>query len=350
MRKPEWFSKLRRYEGPSTRKSIVQILTSFIPYLVLLTALFLLAARGSSYWIILPLSVLAAGFQVRIFIILHDCAHSSFFRSHRACTIIGHLCSLITFYPFEPFQRSHIEHHATVANLEERGKGDVWTLTVGEYFSANRWKRWEYRIYRNPFIMFGFAPALLFLLFNRIPLSKPRWSEAVNIILIDLLIGGLVLAAYLTIGIGNFFIVQLPIVYIAGAAGIWLFFIQHQFRNVYWAHDREWDPYKAAMQGSSFYRLPFVLRWFSGSIGYHHIHHLQPRIPNYRLDDCQARTPELHEIAPITLFKSLESLFLHLWDENTGTLVSFAHAKREYSTRMFMPADTPDEKSYRTNV
>ena len=337
MNGPEWLSQLRQYEGADVKKSIIQIITSFVPYLALMTTMFLMYNYGYPYWIVLLLSLIASFFLVRIFIILHDCSHNSYFDSPRACSLVGHICGILTFSSPSDFRHTHGTHHATVANLEKRGTGDIWTMTVDEYRSAGRWKRFVYRVSRNPFVVFGIGSFILFLLWNRIPPKNAQKKVFFSIIFIDIIIALTIVAAFFTVGIKSYLAVQLPVLCMAASMGVWLFFVQHQFEDVYWSHNEDWDPFKAAMKGCSFYNLPGPLRWFSGSIGYHHVHHLRPRIPNYNLKKCYSDISGLQEIKPISLWKGFRSVFLHLWDEKTGKLVSFSRAKKIYSSGGMSP-------------
>jgi omega-6 fatty acid desaturase (delta-12 desaturase) len=224
--------------------------------------------------------------------------------------------------PFEKWQRSHVEHHATAGNLDRRGVGDMWTLTVSEFLAASRWKRLRYRVFRNPFVMFGVGPGLVFVIGNRFSSAGATSRERFSVYFTNLGIAAALLAAQLTIGIPALLWTQLPTVLLAGAVGVWLFYVQHQFEDVYWARRQAWDPMKAALEGSSYYKLPRVLQWCTGSIGLHHIHHVQPRIPFYNLQRCQAAIPTFQAVPPLTIRRSLQSLRLRLWDETDRRLVS----------------------------
>jgi omega-6 fatty acid desaturase (delta-12 desaturase) len=324
---PEWLSKLRPYEEPSIGKAMIQIVTSVVSYLGLMTVMLLLLSSEYPYWMILLLAIVTAGFYTRVFIIFHDCCHFSFFNSRTACAVLGNICGILTFTSYNDWQRSHNLHHATVSNLDRRGTGDVWTMTVKEYESSSKLIRFQYRIMRNPLFLFGFAPAFLFLILNRFPGSYSRKKEIIHLILTNLILAGLIALLYFTIGIKNYLMVQVPVTLVGSTFGMWLFYIQHQYQDVYWAHEEDWDLFRAAMEGSSFYKLQAFLRWLSGNIGYHHIHHLRPKIPNYNLKKCYDEIKELQEITPITLLASFKSLNLRLWDEATGKLVSFSMLK-----------------------
>jgi omega-6 fatty acid desaturase (delta-12 desaturase) len=320
----EWLFSLKLYEGADNKRSILQLTITLILYFILITAMFYLVIYNYPYSVVMLAAFPAAGLHVKIFIILHDCCHNSYFNSPRVCSIIGHICGIITFTPFYDWQKSHGIHHASVSNLEKRGVGDLWTMTVDEYRSSSLPRRIQYRVYRNCLFLFGVAPLLLFLVIYRLPHKNMRRKDMISIVFTDVMIVLIITGFYFTTGILIYLKVFFPVITIASISGMWLFFIQHQFKTVYWAHSGNWDPVRAAMEGSSFYNLPGILRWFSGSIGYHHIHHLKPRIPNYRLRKCYNEIPVLRDITPISIFAGLRSLFLYLWDEKSGELVNFS--------------------------
>jgi omega-6 fatty acid desaturase (delta-12 desaturase) len=264
--------------------------------------------------------------MVRIFIIFHDCGHQSFFASRRLNDIVGAVTGVITFTPYYRWRHSHAIHHATAGDLDRRATGDVWTMTVGEYQAANKAKRLTYRIYRNPLVIFTFGAWLSFLIFQRIPISEKTKREKLSILYTDLALLAVFVVAALTIGLGDFLLVLLPVMMIGTSVGIWLFYVQHQFEGVYWERHQNWDYVDAALKGSSFYKLPRVLQWFSGNIGFHHIHHLSPKIPNYKLEQAYNEN-ELFHIQPITLRSSMRSLKFRLWDEENRQLVGFGYLK-----------------------
>jgi len=321
--RPAWYQALSRYTQPNLGKATWQLLNTFVPYLALWVLMVRTVQLGYPYWITLALAVVAAGFLVRIFIFFHDCGHGSFFASRRANTILGYISGILTFTPYEDWRRAHAVHHATAGNLDRRGVGDVWTLTVDEYRAAPRLRRLAYRFFRNPFVMFGLGPAFVFLIAQRFSRRGGRKRERYSVILTDLAILAIISLASLTIGLRTYLLIQLPVMLIAGAAGVWLFYVQHQFEGVYWARRNAWDPIRAALEGSSYYQLPKVLQWFTGNIGLHHIHHIQPRIANYNLQPCYDEMPIFQAVEPLTILKSLKSLTLNLWDEKAGQLVSF---------------------------
>ncbi len=319
-----WKQLVAPYQKPQTRASLWQLANSVVPYLALWAAGYHLLAV--SYWLTLATSVLAAGFLVRIFIIFHDCGHGSFFASRRANDAVGFITGVLTFTPYFDWRREHALHHATAGDLDRRGLGDVATMTVEEYRQASVWRRIAYRLYRNPLFLLGVGPLWVFLVKQRFPrkASGPRERLSVHLTNLALLAVGAILT--LTIGFKSLVLVQLPILAIGGAAGLWLFYVQHQFEQVYWARGSQRDFVAAALRGSSFYQLPRVLQWFTGNIGFHHIHHLSPRIPNYLLERCHREQPALQQVHRLTLRSSLRSLRLRLFDEATGRMVSFRAA------------------------
>lgn len=333
--KPAWVPIVAKYQQPDTRKSIGQILNTFVPFIVLWGLMFLSLEVG--YWLTLLLAIPTAGFLVRIFILQHDCGHNSFFKSKKANDTLGFVCGLITLTPYYHWRHRHAVHHATASNLDKRGTGDVPTMTVEEYINAPRWKRFGYRLFRSPLVMFIVVPFMVFFVLNRFPAPKSpkrektsvHWSNLGSL----LLFGGI---AYL-FGVQEFFLTFFPATMIAACAGTWLFFVQHQFEDTYWEHDPEWDFTLAGMEGSSYYELPKILQWFTGNIGFHHIHHLSPRIPNYNLQKCHEENPMFQRVITLTLRTSLGCTFLSLWDEETDRLVRFSEVptiKRRMALQM----------------
>lgn len=318
--------ELRRYATPDTKRSVVQTSITLAIYLTAITLMIVLLHFKIHYLIILLLSLLTAPILVRLFIIFHDCCHISYFKSSKACSTLGHFLGILTFTSYSDWQRTHSIHHRFVANLEKRGIGDVWLMTVDEYNKAGKWQKIMYRLYRHPLVILLVFPLFLFIVLNRFPSSGFRRKELLSVLFTDAMILLMILCYSLLIGWKECLLILLPMQLGASLIGVWLFYVQHQFRQVYWAHYKEWDRYRAAMEGSSFYKLPTMLRWLSGNIGYHHIHHLAPRIPNYRLKECFDEIPALQKIDPVHYLRGLQNINLSLWDETHGQLVSFREA------------------------
>lgn len=322
-----WRQIVAKYQQPDARKSIWQIVNSFGGLFLMWVLMYFSLNVG--YWLTLLLSIPAAGFAVRIFIIQHDCGHGSFFKSRKANDSTGIVCSLFTLTPYRFWRKSHAIHHAHHAELEERGIGDVWTMTVEEYMEAPKWKRLVYRVFRNPFFLFGIAPAVNFLVLTRFPVGgEKEWrnGERESVFYTNLALAGFFTIFIAWIGVVPVLAIFLPTLVIAAAVGTWLFYVQHQFERTYWEHTPEWDYTLAAMHGSSYYKLPKVLQWFTGNIGFHHIHHLSPRIPNYNLERCHAENPVMQRVVQLTLWTSFKTTSLALWDEKRQRLVTFGEA------------------------
>jgi len=328
--KPEWYKKTAQFAQPVARIAIWQLITTLTAYLSTLTIMVLTVHYGYPYEITLALGVVAAALFSRIFIFFHDCTHGSFVASPRWNRSIGYLCGILTFTAFHDWRRSHAGHHITVSDLDRRGMGDITTLTVKEYQAASPIKRLAYRLYRHPIILLCIGPIYYFLLRNRYPSPGAKKIDFISVISTNLSIAAIVVTASLTIGLKTYVLVQLPVLVMAATLGIWLFYNQHQFEGVYWRRHNEWDPWRAAMEGASYYKLPKLLQWITGNIGFHHVHHVRPGIPNYRLQQCYDETPELQAIKPLTLRKSLGSLRLNLYDEQEGRLVSFRSLMKKY--------------------
>ncbi|MDB4877958.1 MAG: fatty acid desaturase [Gemmatimonadetes bacterium] len=318
----EWRGVIARYQRSDVGQALTQMATTLIP----LAGMFYLMYRSLAlpYWTTLLLALPAGGLLVRTFIIMHDCAHGSFLPSKRANSIIGWITGVLTLTPFGQWRHGHALHHASSGDLDRRGHGDVETLTVQEYAALSRGGRLRYRLFRNPLVLFGIGP-IHFVITNRIPPRGPEatkrermsvWSTNAGIV-------ALVAAASLWVGWRAVFLVYGPAMYIAAAAGIWLFYVQHQFEGTYWKEHGEWDYATAAIHGSSYLKLPAILQWFTGSIGLHHVHHLGPRIPNYALKQCHDENPVFHGVTILTLAQSVRTLRLTLWDETEQRLVGY---------------------------
>ena len=320
-----WKEIVAQFQAPSTPRATWQIVNTMVPYAALWYLMF--HTLAVSWWLTIPLAVLAGAFLVRVFIIFHDCGHGSFFKSRAANDFVGFVCGMLTFTPYYHWRWEHSLHHASSGDLDRRGIGDVWTMTVQEYLESSRWKRFAYRLARNPIVLFGIAPFYLFFIRNRFPKANANRRERSSVYWMNLAILGMAGAMTFLFGLKVYLIIQLTALMVAGSAGIWLFYVQHQFEGVYWERRDEWDYAQAALQGSSYYKLPRVLQWFSGNIGFHHIHHLSPRIPNYNLEKCHKADPLFQSVKAVTLFSSLKSLSFRLWDEQERKLVGYWHLK-----------------------
>ncbi len=315
-----------RFQTSSLRRAAWQLINSFVPYVLLWVAM--VFALEVSYWLMLPLAILAAGFLIRIFIIFHDCGHVSFFKSKRANNAVGIVAGLLNLTPYRHWRWQHALHHGTAGDLDRRGSGDIWTLTVQEYLNGTRWNRFAYRLARNPLILFVVAPLYIFLVHNRLAASNAPKRERRSVRHTNWALLAITLVMSAAIGLKALLMIQLTVSAFAGAAGLWLFYVQHQFEGAYWTRTEDWNYTDAALQGSSFYQLPRILQWFTGNIGFHHIHHLSPRIPNYHLQRCHEADPFFSTIRPVTLFGSLKSLTFRLWDEQHKVFVGFGRLEQ----------------------
>ena len=319
-----WIQALAGYRSPSHGRSIFEIAVTLLPFAALWALAW--AAVHYGYWeLSLLFCIPAAGFLVRLFMIQHDCGHGAFFRHRHANDWVGRAISVLTLTPYDVWRRAHAVHHASSGHLERRGIGDIDTLTVREFKARSFWGRGRYRIYRHPLVMFGIGPAYLFMLRHRLPvvLDHRGWQPWASTMATNLAIASAVAVLIWFLGVGPFLLVQLPITLLAGSMGVWLFYVQHQFEETFWAHEGEWSLHEAALRGSSHYDLPKILRWFTANIGAHHIHHLCSRIPYYRLPRALHDHPELRGMSRLTLLQSFRCVRLVLWDENQKRLVSF---------------------------
>ena len=321
-----WIEVVSKYNKPDVKLSIWQIINSLGPYILLWVAMYY--SLSISYLLTLGLAFLAAGFLVRMFIIFHDCGHGSFFQSKWANRIVGTILGSLVFTPYDYWHREHGIHHKTVGNLDKRGSGDVWTLTVVEYKNLSRGRKLFYRLYRNPVLLFAIGPFFLFVIWFRFPRKRLGKSELRSIFVTNLIILAFSVPLILLMGWKAFLLIQLPIIYLATVAGVWLFYVQHQYEDVIWTRQEDWDYKKMAMEGSSFMKFPRLLQWFSGNIGYHHVHHLSPKIPNYNLEKCHRENQMFQDIKPVTFVPSLRTLSLRLWNEKAGQLISFRQFKK----------------------
>lgn len=323
----DWPALLAAYREPNRWRSAFELGVTLIPFAALWSVSYWAVASGQ--WLGLVLTVPAAAFLVRLFMIQHDCGHGAFFAQRRIDDWTGRVLGVLTLTPYDCWRRTHAIHHATSGNLDARGVGDIMMLTVAEYRALSRLGRLRYRLYRNPFVMFGFGPIWVFGILQRLPVGVMQagagpWISAMATNLAIVLVSA---AAIWAGGVMPFLAVQLPIVLIAGAAGIWLFYVQHQFKETDWAVRADWNFPHAALYGSSYYDLPPVLSWLSANIGIHHVHHLASRVPYYRLPQVLRDYPELRRIGRIGILDSLRGIKLALWDESRHKLVSFREAR-----------------------
>ncbi|WP_337874913.1 fatty acid desaturase [Exiguobacterium sp.] len=325
----EKIAQLRKHVSPfeksDIRISVRQMINTILPFLVSWFLAYQLLSV--SIFLTLPFTLIAAGFVVRMFIIFHDCTHGSFFKNKKANAIVGTITGILTLFPYEKWKREHAIHHASSGNLDKRGVGDIWVMTIEEYIEASKWTRLKYRLYRHPLVMFGLGPLWLILVTSRFNRKDARKKERQNTHIINLSLVVLYSALIYLIGWQAFLIVQGTTMFIAGVLGIWLFYVQHTFEDSYFEDEQEWDYVKAAIEGSSYYELPKVLQWVTGNIGFHHVHHLSPRVPNYHLEKAHTSTPPLQRATTIGLFSSLKSLRYKLYDANNKTFVTFREVR-----------------------
>ncbi|HEY0116125.1 MAG TPA: fatty acid desaturase [Allosphingosinicella sp.] len=314
------------YAKPVAARSVLELVITAVPFLLLMALMWW--AVSSGYWLGLLLALPAGAFLVRLFMVQHDCSHGSFFRRRAANDWVGRVLGVLTLTPYDCWRRTHAVHHARNGNLDSRGMGDVETLTVREFRERSAWQRFRYRLYRHPVVMFGLGPAFLFLIHHRLPVGLMRsgWGPWVSVMATNAVIA-IVVAAVLYFGAVEVLLIYLPVMLVAATAGVWLFYVQHQFEETMWERDGEWTFHEAALRGSSHYDLPAVLRWFTANIGIHHVHHLASRIPCYRLGEVLRDRPELRQVGRLTLRDSLRTVRLALWDEDKKRLVTFRDAK-----------------------
>lgn len=316
-----------KYQFADNRRAIWQMVNTIVPHYAFWALAYLTL---DTLWLSLVFSFIAGLFGVRTFVIFHDCGHGSFFTSQRANNIVGFITGVITFTPYQAWRHAHAVHHARSGDLDRRGIGDVWTLTYEEYQALSPGKRLSYRLFRNPLVMFVVGPPFAFFILQRIQTmngaEKPQ--DRLSVTFTNMAIIGLMLLAAFTIGFKEYLMVQLPILAFSTPIGVWLFYVQHQYENTYWERHKDWNYMEAALYGSSYYKLPAVLNWFTGNIGYHHIHHLSPRIPNYKLPQAHRENP-LFQVKPMTIRESLKSFKVRLWDEDRHKMIGYYRAPEE---------------------
>lgn len=320
--KPKWCAIVARYQQPNRLRAVTQMVTTLLPLATIFWLMY--QSLALPYIVTLLLAFPAAGLLVRTFIIMHDCGHGSFFKSRRANEIVGWITGVLTLTPFAQWRKDHALHHASSGDLDRRGHGDIETITAREYSAYTSRQRQRYRLIRNPFVILGLGPLYLMLsqrrLIKDIQLNELQrfsvWST-------NTAIAAIVVGFSIWIGFGTLVAIYFPAMFIAGSAGIALFYAQHQFEDTYWNQHQEWDYATAAIRGSSYFKLNPVLQWFSGNIGLHHVHHLGPRIPNYNLKRCHDENDLFHDVTVLTLAGALKTLRLGLWDEENGRLIRF---------------------------
>lgn len=330
----DWVRTLARYREPNHTRSILEIAITLVP-LVALWAIAWVAYYFGFWWISLAIAVPAAGFLVRLFMIQHDCGHGAFFRHRTANDWVGRVIGVLTLTPYDFWRRTHAAHHASSGNLDQRGLGDINTLTVREYLARSLWGRLCYRLYRHPIVMFGVGPAYLFILQQRLPVGMFRggWLPWLSTMATNFALAAVGAGLIWFIGVGPLLLIHLPTALLAASIGVWLFYVQHQFDPTFWARKPEWRFQEAALYGSSHYHLPGVLRWFTANIGMHHVHHLCSRIPYYRLPRALRDHPELCQVSRLTIPESLGCVRLALWDERERRLISFRDLRRHAATQ-----------------
>jgi omega-6 fatty acid desaturase (delta-12 desaturase) len=321
-----WRETLAPYAKPHLGRSLLDLATAVLPYLALSVAMY--AALKVSYLLVLVIAIPAAGFLVRTFILFHDCSHGSFLASRKGNLWLGTVLGLFVYSPFLRWRHDHAIHHATSGDLDRRGGGDVRTLTVSEYQALPSRARLGYRLFRNPLVMFGIGPIVALLVGPRIVAKSARPRMRQSVLGTNVALALLVAALCWLVGWRDYLLIQAPTLLLAGSAGIWLFYVQHQFEDAYWESAETWTYADAALRGSSYLKLPRVLQFFSGNIGLHHVHHLSARIPNYNLQRAHDENAIFHEVPTLSLGDGLRAVRLKLWDEKHRRMVTFAEARR----------------------
>ena len=321
----KWQGVVSKYAYPETWRSAWQVFNSVIPFMLMWYIMYRSMAIG--YWLTLILAVPTAGFMVRCFIIFHDCCHGSFFKTIKANDRLGLVLGVLVLTPFYQWKHSHAIHHATAGDLDRRGVGDVYTMTVEEYLASPWYKKLGYRIMRSPWILFTVGATIVFAFTHRFFDKSAGKRERSSVIWTNIALAAVIGWIMIEIGWAAFLLIELPILLIACSSGVWLFYVQHNFDPSYWERHADWEFFNAGMDGSSFYKLPRLLQWFTGNIGFHHIHHLSPKIPNYKLEECHNENP-VFQIEPLTVRRSLNSLFFRLWDEKEKMLVGWNALKK----------------------
>jgi len=335
-----WNHVLAPYREHTQGRSIIQLIVTFGLFVGMWVLMYL--SLQTSYWLTLALSIPTAFMMIRLFIIQHDCGHGSFLKSARAADTVGAILGVLTLTPYSYWRKTHAVHHATSGNLEHRGFGDINTLTVREYQALSGFERIKYRLYRHPIVLFGVGAIVHFLVLHRLPVIVPKhWTrERRSILWTDVGLATFFIVGGIALGFESFFAVWLPYTLIACPIGVWLFYVQHQFEPTYWEHDPQWQYDLAALEGSSYYDLPKWVQWVTGHIGLHHVHHLNPRIPNYRLQEALDAHPDLQRVTHLTFGESLKCVSLALWDEDQRKLVPFPKSRFPGTPEALVPCVT----------
>lgn len=326
----DWVAIIKKYQKPDKWKSSWQLINTLPPYFIIWVLMYY--SLRVSYWLTLGLAVINAGLMIRVFIIQHDCGHNSFFPSLKLNNFIGTLLGFLTMTPYYHWRKQHARHHANSGDLDFRGFGDIDTVTVSEYQAMSRWEKTKYRFYRHPFVTFVIGPIYVFVFSHRVPFKtkKSEKKERSSVQWTNLALAVIVVGMSLWIGFDKFFLIQVPIVLFMTTAGVYMFYVQHQFEDTYWRKHKHWGYKEAALEGSSYFKLPKVLQWFTGNIGFHHVHHLSPRIPNYLLEKAHNENPIFQNVHTLTILTSIKSIFLNLWDEQQQRLISFREYQKLY--------------------
>ncbi|MFZ3078331.1 MAG: fatty acid desaturase [Bellilinea sp.] len=325
------------FSKAETQTAVRQLVVTLLLYVTGWVAMYFSLQVG--YWLTLLLAIPTAGFMIRIFIFFHDCGHNSFLPSTRANRRLGFWLGILVFTPGEQWWKSHAIHHATSGNLDRRGVGDVTTLTVNEYLKLPILGRLGYRLFRHPLVMFGLGPLFMFLIKHRIAYPRFGKRETLSVVWTNLGILALAVGLNLLMGFQNYLLVQLPVLWLGGMSGIWMFYVQHQFESSYWARHPEWEYIASAFEGASYYQLPKVLQWFTGNIGFHHIHHLSPKVPNYRLEIAYNSDEILRRPLTLTIRESLRTIPLTLIDEANDRMISFRDLRQMKNMPIAQPGD-----------
>ncbi len=331
-----WRKIVVKYQKPSRAKASWQLANTLLPLLGCWVAMYFL--YDISFWLTIPFILLAGGLTVRAFIIFHDCGHQSFFKSRKANDFWGYVTGILTFTPYRFWHWEHGIHHSHAGDLDRRAEGDIWTMTIEEYEASSIWIKLAYRLVRSPLFLFTIAPMFLFLIWQRFSSRKAKMKARLSVLWTNLGIAAVVALGVWLMGWEKYLILQLSICLVSTTAGVWMFYVQHQFEDVYWARHDDWNFAAAALEGSSYYKLPKILQWFTGNIGFHHIHHLSSRIPNYRLEECHHAEPLFQQVPALNIRTSIACAKYRLYDEEHRRMVSFKYLKEYRKKKQYQQA------------